>query len=731
MPIIFNGKEKRFSITTANSEYQIAYDGLGVLKHLWYGAKVCTDMSYLLDYHDVGFSGNVYDAGTVRTYSLDTLPLEYPCRGTGDCRIVALSAEHAHGGSGVDLRYQGYEIKSTKYSIPGMPSCYGDAGTLELTLSDKQLGLTAVLRYGVFEELDVITRSVVIKNEGNAPFTVSKAASMCLDLPRGEYEWVHFAGRHVGERTPQRAALIEGIQESSSIRGASSHQQNPSFIICGKDCTETDGECYGAMLLYSGCFQTQVQLDQLGQTRAVMGINPEMFSWRLEPGEAFYTPEAVVSYSGEGFGRLSKNFHRLVNENITRGKYKAAPRPVLINSWEAAYFNFTEKQLLSFAKEAAGLGMDMFVLDDGWFGKRNDDFSGLGDWSVNTEKLPGGLDGFAEELKKLGLSFGLWLEPEMVSEDSGLYRTHPEWALKLPDRNPVRCRYQLVLDLSRKEVEDYLFDVISGILKSAEITYVKWDMNRNVLDWYSPELGPGRMKELPHRYVLGLYSLLERLTSAFPDVLFEGCCGGGGRFDAGMLYYTPQIWCSDNTDAYDRSIIQYGTSFFYPPSTMASHVSAVPNHQNGRVTPLAARAAVAMAGSFGYELDPGRLSKDEKEVVKAQIAHYKENQQLVFEGDYYRLSDPTKDGLAVWEFVSKDKATVLVQGIVYRTKANALRRVQKLRGLDGEKTYHVEGYGLECTGAALMQGGLLLPETWGDYCAVEIKLTANQNLPDK
>ncbi len=724
MSIIFNGKERRFSIKTVNSEYQMAYDELGVLKHIWYGAPVGTDMSYLFDYHDVGFSGNVYDAGTVRTYSLDTLLLEYPCRGTGDCRIVSLSVDHAHGGNGVDLRYRGYEIKKTKYRIPGLPSCYGDAETLEVTLSDRQLGLTAVLRYGVFEKLDVITRSVVIKNDENEAFNITKAASMCLDLPEGDYEWIHFVGRHIGERTPQRFPLIEGIQESSSIRGASSHQQNPSFIICGRDCTETYGECYGVMLMYSGCFQTQVELDQLGQARAVTGINPELFSWRLERGEEFYTPEAVISYSGEGFSRLSNNFHRLVTENITRGKYKAAPRPVLINSWEAAYFNFTENKLLSFAKEAAGLGLDMFVLDDGWFGKRDDDFSGLGDWTVNKEKLPGGLDGFAKELKGLGLSFGLWVEPEMVSEDSELYRAHPDWALKLPGREPVRGRYQLVLDLSRKEVEDYLFEVLSGILKSAEITYVKWDMNRNVLDWYNPVLGPERMKELPHRYVLGVYSLLERLITEFPGILFEGCCGGGGRFDAGMLYYTPQIWCSDNTDAYDRSIIQYGTSFFYPPSTMASHISAVPNHQNGRVTPLAARAAVAMAGSFGYELDPGRLSKDEKEIVKAQIKRYKENQRLVFGGDYYRLSDPTKEGLAIWEFVSRDKKTVLVQGIVYRTKSNSLRRVRKLRGLDRGKTYHIEGYDLECTGAALMQGGLLLPETWGDYCAVDIKLTA-------
>ncbi len=725
MSIIVKEKEKErfFSIKTINSEYQMSADQFGVMNHLWYGAPVGTNMGHLLDYPDVGFSGNIYDAGKVRTYSLDTLPQEYSCDGTGDYRTIALSVKHPSGAQAVDLRYQGYEIKKGKYAIPGLPASFGgDAETLEITLADGQLGLKAILKYGVFEDLDVITRSAVIVNEGEKPVTLTKAASLCLDFTSGDWEWVHFAGRHVMERVPQRVPLIEGIQESSSNRGTSSHQQNPSVILCGPDCTESSGDCYGAMLLYSGSFKTQVQLDQLGQARLVMGLNPEQFSWYLEPGETFYTPEAVLSFSGKGFGKLSHNFHDLAREHITRGKYKDAPRPVLINSWEAAYFEFTENQLLDFAKEAAGLGFDMFVLDDGWFGKRDDDFSGLGDWTVNLKKLPSGLDGFAKRIKDMGLELGIWVEPEMISEDSDLYRNHPGWALKLPERNPIRCRHQLVLDLSRKEIEDYLFEAISAILSVENITYIKWDMNRSIFDWYSSGLIPERMGELPHRYVLGMYSLLERLTAAFPDVLFEGCSGGGGRFDAGMLYYCPQIWCSDNTDAYERSIIQYGTSFFYPPSTMASHVSAVPNHQSGRVTPLAARTAVAMAGSFGYELNPCLLTDDEKENVKSQIKRFKEYQAFIFQSDYYRLTDPTKKDLAMWEFVSKDKKRALVGGIVYRRRANSLRRVQKLRGLDPEKEYFIEGYGITCTGAALMNGGILLPETWGDYCAVELIL---------
>lgn len=727
MSIVVREKERHFSIRTANTEYQFQADSFGVLKHLWYGAPVHTNMEYLLDYPDVGFSGNIYDVGTVKTYSLDTLPLEYPCYGTGDYRIPALSVRHLHGGNAVDLRYESYEIKPGKYSIKGLPAVYGGDGgkseTLEVTLRDSQLGLRAILRYGVFETLDVITRSVELINEGHEPLTLTRAASLCLDFTGSEWEWIHFAGRHVMERVPRRAPLIEGIQESSSTRGASSHQQNPTVILCEPDCTESTGNCLGAMLLYSGSFKASLQLDQLGQTRMIMGLNPECFSWRLEPGEYFHTPEAVMSFSRQGFEKLSHNFHRLIRNHITRGQYAVSKRPILINSWEAAYFEFSEERLLGFAREAAALGVDMFVLDDGWFGKRDDDFSGLGDWTVNRKKLPSGLDGFAKKLKEMGLALGLWFEPEMVSEDSELYRTHPDWALKLPNRAPVRCRYQLTLDLSRKEVEDYLYEAISSILSSADISYVKWDMNRSIFDWFSPKLPPERMGELPHRYVLGLYSLLERLTTAFPKVLFEGCSGGGGRFDAGMLYYCPQIWCSDNTDAYERSIIQYGTSFFYPPSTMASHVSAVPNHQSGRVTPLAARAAVAMAGSFGYELDFSLLTDDEKENVRTQITNYRKYQPLVFEGDYYRLSDPLKQGLAMWEFVSPDKSEVLLQGVIYRTNSNSLRRTLKLRGLDPEKRYLVTGYGIECTGAALMEGGLLLPETWGDYCAVEIHIS--------
>lgn len=727
MSISVNEKEKFFSVKTAHTEYQMKVDNFGVLKHIWYGEITNKNMEYLLDYPDVGFSGNIYDAGRLKTYSHDTLPLEYSSEGPGDYRATAFAMVNKDGSVSADLRYEGYRIEKGKYSIPGLPASYGEPSeteTLEITLTDRTSGVEVVLKYGVFEDCDVIARSAVITNRGESPVTLTKAASVCLDIPwnRG-WEWVHFQGRHNMERVPERVPLIHGIQESSSNRGTSSHQQNPAAILCTPDCTETSGSCTGVMLLYSGSFKTQVQMDQLDQVRLVMGINPDMFTWKLGAGESFYTPEAVMSYSSCGFEKLSHSFHKLVRNNICRGKYKLSPRPVLINNWEATYFDFNGEIIYNIARQAAELGVEMFVLDDGWFGKRDTESTGLGDWFVNENKLKGSLKALAEKVKALGMSFGLWFEPEMISEDSDLYRSHPDWAIKIPGRDPVRSRYQLVLDMSRQDVLDYLFDSISGVLKCADISYVKWDMNRSISDWFSYGLTAETMGEMPHRYVLGLYSLLDRLTSAFPDVLFEGCSGGGGRFDAGMLYYCPQIWCSDDTDGFERTKIQYGSSFFYPISAVGSHVSTVPNHQTGRVMPLETRAVTAMAGSFGYELDLNALSEEEKEAVKDQIKRFKSYQPLIHNGRYFRLSNPLKDEYAAWEFVSEDKTEALVHGVIFRTKPNALRYVIRPRGLDEKASYAVSGYEGAYTGSALMKGGILIPVTAGDYCHVELHIT--------
>lgn len=727
MAIKFDEIKRFFCIETDNSEYQIWADDFGLLRHVWYGAKVGMNMDYLQVYPNLGFSGNIYDACNERSYSIDTLPLEYSCDGIGDYRCNAVAVQHSNGSCALDLRYYDFKITKGKYGIKGLPSVYADnfqeAETLEIILKDNASDIYVTLRYGVLPHLDIITRSAVIDNKGKESVYLTNAASLCLDIPRDYTQWIHFSGKHNSERTPIRLDLFQGIQESSSRRGTSSHQQNPAVIICNEECTETSGNSIGAMLLYSGSFSARVDYDQLKQVRLVMGINSELFCWELKAGDSFYTPEAVLSFSNNGFEQLSHNFHKTIRNHICRGKYKHAERPILINSWEAAYFTFDDEKLISLAKSAAELGIDMLVLDDGWFGKRNDDCSGLGDWFVNTDKIKGGLGALADKVKSLGMKFGLWFEPEMISEDSNLYRTHPDWAIAIPNRKPNRSRFQLVLDMTREDVRDYLYNSISAILKSAEISYIKWDMNRSACDWFSHRLNAENMGEMPHRYVLGVYELLERLVNDFPDVLFEGCSGGGGRFDGGMLYYCPQIWCSDDTDAYERTKIQYGTSFFYPISAMGSHVSAVPNHQTGRVTSFETRAIAAMSGSFGYELDPSKLSEEEKNQIKEQIIRFKKYRKIIHNGEYYRLTNPLKDNLAVWEYVSEDKKEILVHGMQFRAVPSSVGTAVKLRGLDTNRLYKISGDDRIYTGSALMNSGILLTAPWGDFYPYEFYIT--------
>ena len=721
MAIQIDAEKKIFTLETDHTMYQMQADAYGVLRHLWYGAKTGCDMSYLQDYPDVGFSGNIYAAGNDRTYSLDTLPLEYAGAGVGDFRVPAVAAVHADGSSALDLRYYSHTVKPGKYGIEGLPAVYAaedEAETLEVVLRDTASAVEVTLLYAVLPALDLVTRCARIRNLGETPVTLTKAASLCLDISRGSWEWVHFHGRHAMERQMERRLLFHGIQEIGSTRGTSSHHQNPTVLLCTPDCTETAGACIGAALVYSGSHQTRLECDQLGQVRMVMGIHPDLFRWELKAGETFSTPEVMLSYSDTGLETLSHHFHQAIREHICRGKYQLAERPVLINNWEATYFGFDTEKILHIAEEAARLGVDMLVLDDGWFGKRDDDCSGLGDWFVNETKLSGGLHDLVEKIKGMGMRFGIWFEPEMISEDSDLYRKHPDWAIRIPDRAPMRSRYQLVLDMANPEVQEYLFRVMSDVLHSADISYVKWDMNRSISDWYTRTLPADRQGEMPHCYVLGLYALLERLTAAFPDVLFEGCSGGGGRFDAGMLYYCPQIWCSDDTDAYERTKIQYGTSFFYPVSAVGSHVSTVPNHQTGRITPFETRGTVAMAGSFGYELDLNLLSDGEKQEVAEQIRQFKTYGPLIHNGKYYRLTNPMAEDAALWEFAAQDGSEVLVQGMLFHAEANVLRRTVQLRGLDAEKRYRLDGTEQVYTGAALMAGGVLLPKAWGDYTPV-------------
>lgn len=715
-------KEKQiFSIDTKNTTYQMKVDSYGFLLHLYYGAKVNGAMDYLLTYADRGFSGNPAEAGADRTYSLDVLPQEYPTWGTGDYRNAALLIQNADHSESCKLQYAGHMIKKGKYNLSGLPAVYAEeneAETLEIYMEDCVSNLKVTLLYGVVEQLDIITRSVIIENHGSENIIIEKAGSACLELLPGQYDLLSFCGRHTMERTVQRKRIGYGSSVFESRRGTSSHQYNPAFILADVNATEDCGNCYGIAFVYSGGFRFETEKDPYDQVRTVMSIQPEQFAYPLNPGERFVVPETIFSFSQNGFGALSHNYHNCINHHVIRRSFQKKMRPVLINSWEAAYFDFTGETMLELAKNAADVGIDLVVMDDGWFGKRDDDNSGLGDWEVNEEKLGCSLGTLIEKINELGVDFGIWIEPEMISEDSTLYRNHPDWVLQIPGRSPVRSRNQLVLDFSRKDVRDYIFASICKVLDQGNITYVKWDMNRSISDVYSHVNVRGTVL---HDYVVGVYDFLEQMIQRYPELLIEGCSGGGGRFDIGMLYYTPQIWCSDNTDAIDRTKIQYGTSFFYPASAVGSHVSAVPNHQTGRITSLKTRAVVAMAGTFGYELNLQILSAEEKEEIKEQVAVFKKQNELIQQGTYYRLTNPMEDAMAAWLFVSENKKHALFNVVVLDKQANAGVTFIKLKGLLEGSTYISSVDNREYAADGLMEAGFPIPSTLGEYEAYQVE----------
>lgn len=717
MAITFNETTRIFTLTTAHTTYQMQADAQGYLLHLYYGARTAGEMDYLLNYGDRGFSGNPNSAGNNRTYSLDALPQEYPSLGTGDFRNYALNIENADGSQCCNLVYITHEITTGKYTLKGLPFVRAEdneAETLKIILEDPVTKVELHLLYGVLEKEDIITRSVIIKNAGKAPVTVKKAQSACLDFLHGDYDLIKFHGRHAMERNMERMPVSHESTRIGSRRGTSSHQYNPGVILAGKNTNEDSGSCYGMLFVYSGNFLVEAEKDQYDQTRIQMGLTDELFAYPLEAGAEFIAPEVILSYTNKGLSRLSQQYHHCIMNHICQGKYVHANRPVLINSWEAAYFDFTGDTIVELAKEAKALGIDMVVMDDGWFGKRNDDNSSLGDWYVNEEKLGGTLTKLIERVNAEGVKFGIWIEPEMVSEDSDLYREHPDWAITIPGRKPVRSRNQLVLDFSRKEVRDEIFKRICAVLDQGNVEYIKWDMNRSLADIYAPNV--------TYDYVLGVYDFLEKLTNRYPDILIEGCSGGGGRFDAGMLYYAPQIWCSDNTDAINRTRIQYGTSFFYPVAAMGSHVSAVPNHQTGRVTNMHTRGVAAMSGTFGYELNPALLNAKEKAEIRAQLAQYREYQELICEGDYYRLSNPFQDNFAAWMVVSDDRSKALVSVIRLTAEANPPAAYVTLKGMEEDAFYREKTTGKVYPGAALMEAGILLPAAVSEYEAYQIAL---------
>lgn len=719
MAVRFDEKKNLFTLQTLDSTYQMKVDDHGVLLHTYYGAPADeTDFSYLIGPEDRGFSGQPGDEKKDRTYSMDYYPLEYPVQGNGDFRVKALKAGFEGEVPALDLRFVSYELEKGKYSLPGLPALFeaeaGEVETLKITLKDRLEEIYVTLFYGVFEKKNVITRAASIENRSGKNVTLKRALSLGLDFMEGDMDLIHFYGKHAGERQFERRNLPHGITEISSSRGTSSHHHNPFVILCDKDTTEDFGNAYGVSFIYSGGFKIQMEKDQVDGIRLVCGLDDEEFLWKLAPGETFVTPEAALSYSEKGLTVLSDQFQKAYHANLIRSPWKDKKRPTLVNNWEATYFGFDAEKLLKIAGEAADLGLDMLVLDDGWFGKRNDDNSGLGDWFVNEKKLGCTMKELVDRVNALGLKFGIWLEPEMVSEDSDLYRTHPDWVLQIPGREPNRSRNQLVLDLSRKEVREYMKKFIDDTLSCANISYVKWDMNRSVDNVYSaadPTLSQGAIR---HKYVLGLYEVMEDMLTRHPDLLLEGCSGGGGRFDAGMLYYAPQIWCSDNTDAIERLRIHYGTSFGYPMSSVSAHVSVCPNHQNGRVTPFKTRGICAMQGSFGYELDLSKLSEEDKAEARRQITVYNENWELFQSGSYYRLNSPMENhDYTAWSYVSKDQRKASLSVIYTDLHGNPKPVRVKLKGLKKDVSYDVDG--TVYTGAALMRGGLLIPKPSCNY----------------
>lgn len=653
------------------------------------------------------------------SFSLDSLPQEYPGYGSGDFRQPAYQVQLANGATVTEAEYVRHRIYSGKPKLEGLPAVYteqdAEADTLELELLDRVSGLTIYLSYTVMHAFDAITRSVSFRNDSKENITLLRAMSASVDMNHSRYDLLHLHGAWARERHVQRRRLSPGMQGIESRRGSSSHNHNPFLALLSEGAGEEHGEVYGFSLVYSGSFSAQVEVDQYETARVTMGLNPFDFSWLLEPGQSFQTPEAVMVFSAEGLGGMSRRYHKMYRTRLSRGQFRDATRPVLVNNWEATYFNFNADKIEQIASAGRDLGIELFVLDDGWFGKRNDDTTSLGDWVVDKNKLPEGLEDLVKRVRNLDMQFGLWFEPEMISPDSDLYRQHPDWCLHVDGRRRTEGRQQLILDFSREEVGDAVADMLRSILQSAPITYVKWDMNRNMTEIGSAALPPERQRETAHRYMLGLYRVMEQLTTEFPHILFESCSGGGGRYDPGMLYYMPQTWTSDNSDAVSRLKIQYGTSLVYPLSSMGAHVSAVPNHQVFRNTSLRTRGHAAMSGNFGYELDLTAFSEQEKEEVREQVKLYKEIRHLVQFGDFYRLRNPFEGNEAAWTIVSEDRSEAVLYYFRILSEANEPIVWLRTAGLDPEGDYRCVEDGNIYGGDRLMNAGLAIPAMHGDF----------------
>ncbi len=713
MSIKYDEKNYVFNLSTPNTTYLFGLYSRKLPVHIYYGKKICGEINDVYTYVNRAFSPTCDDIPD------NDLPLEYPCFGSPDLRLPAFHARYQDGSTITKLEYKGYKIEPGKPKLTGLPAAYvesdDEADTLYVEFMDGLTGIELILMYTVYNDRDIITRSVKVINSGKDKAEILRIMSMSLDIMQGrEYDFIHLQGSWANERHIERRPVLNGGQYIDSKRGASSHHHNPFICIAGKNATEYEGDAYGFGLVYSGNFVGGIEMNSEDFLRTYLGINDFNFRWILEPGMEFQAPEVIMTYSCEGLNKMSQNFHGLIRKRLCRGKFRDSQRPVLINNWEATYFDFNEEKIVNIASTAKELGVELMVLDDGWFGKRDADNCSLGDWYADKNKLPNGIEGLAKRINDLGMQFGLWFEPEMISPDSDLYRAHPDWAIRTKGREMSLSRHQLILDLSRDDVCDYIIGFMTDILKNAPISYVKWDMNRNMTEPGSLLLPAERQQETAHRYMLSLYRILETLTTNFPDVLFEGCSGGGGRFDLGMLYYYPQFWTSDDTDAVERMYIQYGTSMLYPTTTMGAHVSAVPNHQVQRVTSIETRGNIAMMGRFGYELDLNTLTEEEKNTVREQIVTYKKWGQVIHNSDMYRLKSPFETNNFAVEFVSEDKKNVIVIYATILGKPNEKYDRLHFKGLDKEALYRDIDTGKVYAGDVLENLGISLRND-GDF----------------
>ena len=720
MNICVNKEQDVFKLDTPNSSFALALADKKWLGQVYYGPRIeTTDLAWVLALDQRPYTPDRFPRETVSFF--DAFPSAYPVTNAGDFREPCLAVRTICGQWDCRPQFREYEILSGKPALDGLPATFGNQGdcnTLKITLADDHTGVEVELYYTAFTRLDVITQSVRIYNRGDNSVWLERALSACLSLPYEGQKLLTIHGSWAREGVIQVQGIGVGIQGTYSSRGITGHQAQPFLAVVSPDATQTTGQVFGMHFVYSGNFLAQVQRDQHDVLRAVIGIHPDDFCWKLNPGEAFQTPEAVMVYSDAGLGQMTRTLHDLYRGHLIRSPYLNRPRPILINNWEATYFDFDEEKLLHIARRAAELGIELFVLDDGWYENRNTDSGSLGDWKVDRKKLPHGLDGLSERINALGLKFGLWMEPEMVSADSELYRDHPDWVIQTAGRLPMLCRDQYVLDLSRPEVEEYVWEKVYGTIRSANISYLKWDMNRPLTNLGSAGLPADRQGEVSHRYVLALYRLQQRLVDQFPNLLLENCCSGGGRFDPGMLFYSPQIWGSDDTDSVERLRIQEGLSLLYPLSCIGAHVSDCPNHEVGRITPFATRGNVALLGTFGYELDVSRIAPEEQELVPGQVELYHRYCALIQSGDYYRLSSAQAGNqLDAQMVVSKDKGQALVSMVRVLNAPNQRPKRIRLMGLDPTATYVDSDTGRECLGEVLLHIGLPVELADGDFQA--------------